>query len=58
MQIRESPLPDIQEIQLRGQTSRLNSTHQNKETILYTLKFDNEGILFQCKFTLIITLHV
>jgi hypothetical protein len=43
-------LRDIHEIsKLHGQSSRVNSTHQNKETILYKLVFVNEwySILMQ-----------
>jgi hypothetical protein len=40
---KESTLRDTQEIsKLHGQKSRVNSTHQNKETILYTV----ESLLF------------
>jgi hypothetical protein len=40
---RESTIRDMQEIsKLHRPTSSVNSTHQNKEKILYKLKFDNE----------------
>jgi len=39
---RKSTLLDNQEIsKLHGQMSRVNCTHQNKETILFTLEFVN-----------------
>ena len=43
MQKWNPPLRRIQNVsKLHGQMSTVNSTHQNKETILYTLMFVNE----------------